>query len=724
MNKEEAKKRVEKLRKVINHQRYLYHVLDRIDLSDAALDSLKHELKKWEDEFPDLITSDSPTQRVGGAALDKFQKVSHAVPMLSLEDVFSEEEFSDWVGRIQKIAGSGTSGDGDSNKKSTDVPLPAIFAELKFDGLAVSLIYKDGVLIQGATRGDGEVGEDVTQNLRTIESIPLRLELHGTLAKNFSRQADAIERALSEGIIEIRGEVIITKKNFEKINAAQKKKGEKIYANPRNLAAGSIRQLDPAITVSRHLDFFAYDIVTDFGQKTHSEEHDLLQLLGFKSDGAAKRLTGVGEVSKFRNEIAKKREALAYHVDGIVVQVDTNELFEKLGVVGKAPRGAIAFKFPPEETTTRVLDIRSQVGRTGVLTPVAHLEPVNIGGVVVSRATLHNADEIERLGVKIGDTVVVGRAGDVIPDIRAVLKDLRTGKEKPFHMPKSCPVCGNQVEHPEGEVAYRCVNKKCPALQRKGLYHFISRKAFDIDGLGPKTVNVLLDQGLIQDAADLFELKEGDLAPLERFGEKSAANVVRAISERTRITLPRFLYALGILHIGEETALLLARQVATKIKMQKSKCKIEEVSYDLQKLTITELQKIPDVGPKVAESIYSWFHDKHNIVFLEKLDRAGIRVELQKFQVSSFKFQDKTFVFTGELESITRDEAKEKVRVLGGDVSESVSKKTSYVVAGENPGSKYDKAKRLGVKIVSEEEFLQLVTLNYETPENSVIARP
>ncbi len=720
MNKEEAKKRIKKLREVINHYRYLYHVLDRIDLSDAALDSLKHELKKWEDEFPDLITPDSPTQRVGGAALDKFQKVSHAVPMLSLEDVFSEEEFSDWVRRIQKIAGSGTSGDGDSNKKSPDVPLPAIFAELKFDGLAVSLIYEKGIFTQGATRGDGEVGEDVTQNLRTIESIPLRLELHSTLAKNFSHQAGAIERALSEGIIEVRGEVIITKKNFASINAAQKKKGEKIYANPRNLAAGSIRQLDPAITVSRHLDFFAYDIVTDFGQKTHSEEHDLLQLLGFKSDGAAKRLTGVGEVSKFRNEIAKKREALAYHVDGIVVQVDTNELFEKLGVVGKAPRGAIAFKFPPEETTTRVLDIRSQVGRTGVLTPVAHLEPVNIGGVVVSRATLHNADEIERLGVKIGDTVVVGRAGDVIPDIRAVLKDLRTGKEKPFHMPKSCPVCGNQVEHPEGEVAYRCVNKKCPALQRKGLYHFISRKAFDIDGLGPKTVNVLLDQGLIQDAADLFELKEGDLAPLERFGEKSAANVVRAISERTRITLPRFLYALGILHIGEETALLLAKQVL----ISNSQFPIKEVIKKYEKLTIEDLQTIPDIGPKVAESIYSWFHEKHNIAYLEKLDKVGIQVEIPKFQITGLKLQGKSFVFTGEMEHMSRGEAKEKVRVLGGDVSESVSKKTSYVVAGEHPGSKYDKAKRLGVKIFSEEEFLRLVTLNYETPENSVIARP
>lgn len=716
MNKEEIKKRVEKLREVINYQRYLYHVLDRVDLSDAALDSLKHELKKLEDEFPDLITPDSPTQRVGGSALDKFQKVSHAIPMLSLEDVFSEKEFSDWVERITKFLR--TFGGETSERLAEVSPPKEFFAELKFDGLAVSLIYEKGIFTRGATRGDGEVGEDVTQNLRTIESIPLRLELHDTLAKNFSGMAGAIGRALSEGSIEIRGEVIITKKNFTSINAAQKKKGEKTYANPRNLAAGSIRQLDPAITASRHLDFFAYDIVTDFGQKTHSEEHDLLTLLGFKSDGVAKRLITVGEVSKFRNEIAKKREALGYHVDGIVVQVDSNELFGKLGVVGKAPRGAIAFKFPPEEATTRVLDIRAQVGRTGVLTPVAHLEPVNIGGVMVSRATLHNADEIERLGVQIGDTVVVGRAGDVIPDVRSVLKDLRTGKEKPFHMPRTCPVCGNQVKHLEGEVAHRCVNKKCPALRRKGLYHFISRKAFDIDGLGPKTVNVLLDQGLIQDAADLFELKEGDLAPLERFGEKSASNLVKAISERKHIMFPRFLYALGILHVGEETALLLAKQFsisppkADLPPVGKSQLPIKELIKKYKQVTIKDLQTIPDIGPKVAESIYLWFHEKYNLEFLEKLDKAGVHVLSLPPKADlpqTDKFQGQTFVFTGELQALTRETAKEKVRAAGGDVSESVSKKTRYVVIGENPGSKFEKAKKLGVKIIGEKEFLKLM---------------
>ncbi|OGZ43060.1 MAG: hypothetical protein A2719_01705 [Candidatus Ryanbacteria bacterium RIFCSPHIGHO2_01_FULL_45_22] len=714
MHKTEAKKRIEKLRQVIHHQRYLYHVLDRLDLSETALDSLKHELKKLEDEFPELITPDSPTQRVGGAALDKFQKVRHAVPMLSLEDVFSEEEFLEWTDRITKLFN--TFGGETSDKSKSEVSPPNVrfpggfFGELKFDGLAVSLLYENGVLLQAATRGDGEIGEDVTQNIKTIESVPLRLELHGKLPQHVSLYQKEISRVLAFGTVEVRGEVIITKKNFARINAAQKKKGEKIYANPRNLAAGSIRQLDSAITASRHLDFFAYDLVTDFGQQTHSEEHILLTAFGFKSDPEALCLQGLREVSKFRNSIGKKRDNLAYHVDGIVVQVDNNTLFQKLGVVGKAPRGAIAFKFPPEETTTRVVDIRSQVGRTGVLTPVAHLEPVNIGGVMVSRATLHNADEIERLGIKIGDTVVVGRAGDVIPDIRAVLKDLRTGKEKTFHMPTKCPVCGNSVDRAEGEVAYRCVNKNCPALKQKGLYHFVSKKAFDIDGLGPKIIDVLLDQGLMQDAADLFELKEGDLAPLERFGEKSASNLVKAISEKKQVPFSRFLYALGMLHVGEENALLLTKYISTHHSLPTTHGKISKLTPILQGLSVDDLKNIPGIGDKVAESIYSWFHDKHHIIYLEKLDKVGIHVEIPKLKIAGLSLRGKSFVFTGEMEHMSRDEAKEKVRALGGDVSESVSKKTGYVVVGENPGSKYNKAQEFGVTILHEKEFLQLIT--------------
>ncbi|OGZ47732.1 MAG: hypothetical protein A3J55_03690 [Candidatus Ryanbacteria bacterium RIFCSPHIGHO2_02_FULL_45_17b] len=696
MNKQEAKKRIEKLRQVINHQRYLYHVLDRLDLSEAALDSLKHELKKLEDAFPDLITPDSPTQRVGSLALDKFQKVRHAVPMLSLEDVFSEEEFSDWTTRFQKLI--------------PEAKLPELVGELKFDGLAISLTYQKGLLVQAATRGDGEVGEDVTQNIKTIESVPLRLELHGKLPKHVSLYEKEISRAITSGMVEVRGEVIITKKNFEKINVVQRKKNEKIYANPRNLAAGSIRQLDPAVTASRHLDFFAYDLVTDFGQQAHSEEHALLTAFGFKSDPKAVCLRSLDDVSVFRNRVAKERDALDYHVDGIVVQVDDNVLMQKLGVVGKAPRGAIAFKFPPEETTTRVLDIQAQVGRTGVLTPVAHLEPVSIGGVVVSRATLHNADEIERLGVKIGDTVVVGRAGDVIPDIRAVLKDLRTGKEKSFHMPTKCPVCENSVERAEGEVAYRCVNKKCPARKREGLYHFVSKKAFDIDGLGPKIIDVLLDQGLIQDAADLFELKEGDLALLERFGEKSASNLVKAIKEKKQVLFSRFLYALGILHVGEENALLVTSYITATYNLKAQKYTILELTTIIQNMPVDSLKEISGVGEKVAESIFSWFHDKHHIMFLKKLDQAGIVVVVPKVRMISSTFRDKTFVFTGELQTLTRDEAKQKVRELGGNISESVSKKTGYVIAGENPGSKLKKAQHLGVDILNEKEFLKLIT--------------
>ena len=405
----------------------------------------------------------------------------------------------------------------------------------------------------------------------------------------------------------------------------------------------------------------------------------------------------------------QRRERLPYHIDGLVVTVNDARLFRRLGVIGKAPRGAIAFKFAPQEATTRVQAIHVQVGRTGVLTPVAHLEPVLIGGVMVSRATLHNEDEIERLGVKIGDTVVVGRAGDVIPDVREVLKDLRTGKEKNFHMPKKCPVCKSAVERKSGEAAYRCANKQCPALKREGLYHFVSKKAFDIDGLGPKIIDALLDQGLIQDAADLFDLQEGDLAPLERFGEKSASNLVKAIQEKKHIVLLRFLYALGILHVGEETALALVSQVQAKFKMKSSKCKIKELIYIFKKISIDDLQKIPDIGPKVAESIYSWFHDKHNLAFLDKLEKAGIAVALPALSAKIHTLQDKTFVFTGELEHLARDEAKEKVRALGGDTSESVSQKTDYVVAGENPGSKREKARKLRVKIISEHEFMNLL---------------
>ena len=661
LSKTEAKSRIEKLKKAINKYRYEYHVLNRSSISDEALDSLKHELKKLEDEFPDLITPDSPTQRVAGKPLAGFKKAHHKVPMLSLEDVFLEEEFLEWVARTKKLLRS--------------EKLPELFAELKFDGLACSLVYKNGILERAATRGDGKIGEDVTQNIRTIEAVPLQLE------KNIREE------------VEVRGEVIITKKAFEKINREQKKKGGQIYANPRNLAAGSLRQLDPKITAGRHLDFHAYDVVSDLEQKCHSEEHEILRELGFKTDSEAQIIKKPEELFKFKAKIENEREKLPYNIDGLVVQVDDNGIFRKLGVAGKAPRGSVAFKFSPKEATTKVRDVIVQVGRTGKLTPVAALEPVEVGGVTISRASLHNEEEIRRLGLKIGDTVIVGRAGDVIPDVKKVLKELRRGREKEFHMPKKCPVCGHETKREKGGPLTFCTNKFCPAKHRENIYHFVSKHAFDIDGLGPKIVNGFLDQGLIQDAADIFDLTEGDIQPLERFGEKSAANIVAAVKAKSRISLPRFLIALGILHVGEETAQDLADRFGSLEKLRSS--------------SLEELQNIPNVGDVVARSIYEWFRDARSKRFLEKLLR---RVSIEKYHAPSGKLKGRKFVITGTLESLTREEAKSRVRKLGGDASETVSKETDYLVAGSEPGStKLERAQKLGVKVIDEKEFLKLI---------------
>lgn len=700
MNKQEAKSRIEKLREEINHHRYMYHVMDRLEISETVLDSLKHELFKLEQQFPDLITPDSPTQRVGGQPLDKFRKVTHSVRMISLEDVFSEEEFKEWIERVQKIF---------PNKKMD------FFSELKVDGFAMSLQYEDGVFFVGATRGDGLVGEDVTQNLKTIESIPLHLEVNEEVAERLisgkiidEKILKNVESKIQSGKIEIRGEVYMTKKAFEEVNKEQEKKGLPLYANPRNTAAGSIRQLDPKVAASRKLDFLAYDIVTDFGQETHEQEHAICKMIGFKTDGFARFCKDADEVVAFWKEIALRREKLEHLIDGVVVNVDNNRLFEDLGIVGKAPRGAVAFKLAPMEATTVVEEISVHVGRTGVLTPVAHLRPVQVGGVTISRASLHNIDEIKRLGLKIGDTVVVQRAGDVIPDVTQVLTGLRSGKEKEFHMPKKCPVCNEPVVRPDGEVAYRCINKKCPAKKRENLYHFASKKAFNMLGLGPKILDALFDQGLIQDAADLYELEEGDLLPLERFAEKSASNVIASIAGSKNISLAKFIYSLGIIHVGEETALLLAHKFSSEASKEKKYGPKDVLKY-FQKLTLDDLEEVSDIGPKVAESIFSWFHAKESIEFLEKLDRMGINIAIEKKRQGSAKLKGVSFVLTGELEGMSRDEAKDRIRALGGDVSESVSKKTSYVIVGKNPGSKYDKAIKLGVRTIEEKDFLKLL---------------
>ena len=667
MKKTEAKQRIEKLKEVISYHRYLYHVLNRQEISDAALDSLKHELYQLEERYPEFITPDSPTQRVAGEPLEGFVKVKHEVPMLSIEDVFSEKELLDWENYLKRL-------------QPSRHPFE-YFAELKIDGFAMALIYETGILKCGATRGDGKVGEDVTQNLKTIESIPLKLETRGPSSGKIKKK------------IEVRGEVYMRKEAFEKVNQERKKKGEALYANPRNLAAGSIRQLDPKLAASRPLEFLAYDLITDLGQKTHSEEHQILKALGFKTDSYAKICQNLEEAIGLWRKIAKERATLPHLIDGVVVIVNDNDLFSKLGVVGKSPRGMRAFKFSPKQATTILKDIKLQVGRTGAITPVAYLKPVEVGGVTVSRATLHNTEEIKRLGVKIGDTVIVGRAGDVIPEVIKVLPKLRTGKEKKFQMPKVCPVCGRKLMRKAKEVVWRCENPDCRARRREFLYHFTSKKAFDIEGLGPKIIDQLMDENLISRAPDIFELKEGDLMPLERFAEKSSQNLVEAIQKSKKITLPRFIYSLGIRHVGEETAIDLANYSGSIDKLKKA--------------SREELEKIPDIGGKVSESIYNWFQQKRNQKLIEDFLKAGVKILPP--EIVGKKLQGLTFVITGTLQLMSRTEAEKKIRLQGGHPQSSLSKQTDYLVAGSEPGSKLEKAKELGVKTIGEKEFLEMI---------------
>jgi len=695
MTKEEAKKRIEKLKKEIEKYRYAYHVLNQSLVSDEVLDSLKKELYDLEQQFPDLITPDSPTQRVGGEPLKYFKKVIHKVPMLSLNDAFDEEDMKNWYERIKKLLPPEAKID--------------FYCEHKFDGLAISLEYQNGILKVGSTRGDGKIGEDVTNNLKTIESIPLRILDEDLVVKNLKELtlkevAEFVEKKGLPKEIEVRGEVLLTKEEFKRINEEQKKLGLPLFSNPRNVAAGSVRQLDPKVTASRKLVFFAYDLIADLPLKTHEEKHLVLRALGFKTHIHNKRVETLEEVFKIHKEIYQKRENLEYEIDGVVVIVNDIKYFEMLGVVGKAPRGAIAYKFPPKETTTIVEDIVVQVGRTGILTPVAILKPVEVGGVIISRATLHNKEEIKRLGIKIYDTVIVSRAGDVIPKIEKVLPNLRTGKEKDFHMPSRCPVCHTKVVEEEGGIIVRCPNKKCPARSLERIYHFIKKGAFNMKGIGKKIIDRFVDEGLIQDASDLFDLKEGDIIPLERYGEKSASNIIKTINESKKISLPCFIYALSIPHLGEENALIFARFIEKKLNKTPQ---IEDLIKFISSLRKEEILTIPSFGPKIAEAIVDWFNDKNNIEFLKKLSKKGI--EIIKSTQKSNKLQGLTFVFTGALKSLSREEAKQKVIELGGEVSESVSSKTDYLVKGEEPGSKYEKALKLGVKIISEKEFLKMI---------------
>jgi len=612
--------------------------------------------------------------------------VKHEFPMLSIEDIVSEKELADWESYLKRLAPSFFKKEG-----------VEYFCEPKVDGFAVSLIYKNGILMVGSTRGDGRTGEDVTQNLKTIESIPLKLEKPQTT--NYKSQTARTKTGFEFRVsnfeippaqLEVRGEVYMDKKDFEELN---KSLGGK-YANPRNLAAGSIRQLDPKTAAVRPLNFLAYDLITNLGQKKHSEEHGILKKLGFKTE-SGRVCKDLSCVVNYWRELAKKREALAYQIDGVVVSVNDNSLFSKLGVAGKSPRAIRAFKFSPKQATTRILDIKVQTGRTGAVTPIAYLKPVKVEGVTISKATLHNADQIKRLEVKIGDTVIVERAGDVIPAVAKVLKELRTGKEKAFVFPETCAQCNTKLVRPANEIVWRCSNPDCPARKKEFLYHFVSRKAFNVDGLGPKIIDQLVSESLVSGAAELFNLKEGDLVPLERFAEKSAKNIISAIEKSKKISLERFIYSLGIRHVGEETALDLAGHFGS----------VENLQQALQ----AELENIPDIGPETARAIYSWFQQKNNRLFISDLLKAGVRIINPKKYPKSKKLQSLTFVLTGSLESLTREQARDKIRSLGGQITGSVSEKTDYLVVGKEPGSKLEKARRLGVKTISERELLDLL---------------
>ena len=707
MRRDEVKRRIEKLREEINRHRYAYHVHDRQEISEAALDSLKHELYQLEQQFPDLITPDSPTQRVGGKPLPEFKKVPHDTPMLSMEDVFTPEELRQWLERIKRIYPQG--------KYDTSTGLGAgFYAEIKMDGLAVSLVYREGALVIGKTRGDGKVGEDVTQNLRTIEAIPLRLripteeEVQRTVLhdrKGLSFAYSKILHALTRGEIEIRGEVFMLKKTFEALNREQAKKGEEPFANPRNAAAGAIRQLDPAISASRKLSFYGYTLSIsppleggvggDPILTTHEQAHELMKLLGIPVSALNQYCRDLEGVDAYYKQIYKSREGLAFWIDGVVAVVNNDHTFKRLGVVGKTPRGIVAYKFPAQQSTTAVRAVRFQVGRTGVLTPVAVMDPVFVAGTTVQHATLHNMDEITRLGLKIGDTVILEKAGDIIPKIIKVLVKLRTGGEKVIYAPTHCPACGAKVTREKDEVVIMCSNANCPAKDLERISHFVSKKAFNIDGLGIKLLEQLTAAGLISAPADIFKLTKSNLVDLERFGEKSADNLIAAIDQARKIALSRFIFALGIKHVGEETAVDLAKTFGTLSKIRAA--------------TLEDLQALPGIGEVVAQSIYEYFSNAQNQKLIDDLLAVNVRISNLEYQISHQTLKGLIFVLTGGLNSMTRDEAKEKIRSLGGDISSSVSKKTDYVIAGSEAGEKLEKAKKLGVKIVNETEFLRLL---------------
>jgi len=662
------KERIEELRTLLHYHNYRYYVLDDPEISDARYDHLFRELQDLETRHPELITPDSPTQRVGAQPLSKFGTVAHSIPMLSLENGFSAEEILEFDQRIKRFL-----------TLNQEIEY---MAEPKIDGLAIELIYENGILSQSATRGDGVMGEDVTQNVRTIRPIPLKL-LPG--------------KSPIPNRLEIRGEVYIQIRDFEELNRRREDAGEALFANPRNAAAGSLRQLDPKITAQRPLHFLAYGLGLVTGM-TFESQWEILQTLpqwGLPVNPHIKKCQGIEEALSYCRSLENTRPTLPYEIDGVVLKVNNLILQEQLGIKSRSPRWALAYKFQSSQETTRILNIEVQVGRTGVLTPVAHLQPVFVGGVEVSRATLHNQDEIKRKDIRIGDTVVVRRAGEVIPEVVEVVASARTGEELPFTMPDQCPVCQSPVVRPEGEAAHRCTNPNCPAQVKETIRHFASKGAMDIEGLGEKLVSQLVDSGLIRDYGDLYYLKLQDLIPLERLAEKSADNLIRSMERSKQTTLSKFIFALGIRNVGEHLSALLAEHFGSLQALMDSS---EE-----------ELKGIREVGPQVAASIRIFFDNTLSRKIVTKILAAGVSFEEKKSQGLK-PFLGKIFVLTGRLEGLTREQAKARIETLGGKVSGSVSSKTHFVLAGEDPGSKLEKAKELKVTVLTEQEFLELMS--------------
>lgn len=663
---------IDKLREEIRHHEYRYYVLDDPEIRDYEFDQLMKRLQALEAQHPELVTPDSPTQRVGGQPAAEFPKVRHSVPMTSLDNTYSIDELRDFDRRVRELSGRSQ---------------VEYVGELKLDGLSMSLIYEDGSLLRGVTRGDGQIGEDVTANVRTIRSLPL-----GVDRKKLAAWRDPKR-------FEVRGEVIMPIKNFEKLNAQREAAGEPRFANPRNSAAGSMRQLDSRIVAQRQLDIFIYYALVNgrVPMRHHWETLESLVRVGFKVNPHRRLCRSFDELLTYINEWEAKRDSLAYEIDGIVIKVNDTHLWDELGYTAKSPRWAVAYKYAARQATTVVKDIRAQVGRTGTLTPVADLQPVSVGGVTVSHATLHNMDEIERLGVRIGDTVLIQRAGEVIPQVMKVVRRAPDGRN--FQMPSHCPVCGGEVFRAEGEVAYRCMNANCPAQLKESLLHFAWRRAMNIDGLGEAVVDQLVDRGLVRDVADLYALSQDQLAALERMGEKSAANLVREITNSKQAPLASVVYGIGIPFVGERTAQILADHFGSLDKLAAA--------------SESELEEVHEVGPKTAQGIVQYFAEERNRAVLEKLRQAGVRFEIPESTRSKPKgaglFAGKTFVITGTLPTYSREDAKHMIEEAGGRVVGSVSKKTDYLLVGADPGSKLGKAKELGVKTLDEPGLLKLL---------------